>query len=66
VTIETTAQEAAAMIRRVLDAVERGELTAGSARALALVRRLEGAALALEALAADSESARSQRDAGAP
>jgi hypothetical protein len=44
------AKEAAATIRRVLQAVERGELSVGSARARALVRRLEGAAAALDAL----------------
>lgn len=40
--------EAAAMLRRLLAAVEADELEANSARATALVRRIEGAAVALE------------------
>jgi hypothetical protein len=47
---DDTAREAAAMLRRVLDAVERGDLDAGSGRATALVRKIEGAAAALEAV----------------
>jgi hypothetical protein len=39
------AGETAESLRRLLRAVEQGELTAGSARAVALVRRLEGAAV---------------------
>jgi hypothetical protein len=41
--------EAAAMIRRILDAVERGELAPGGVEGTAMVRRLEGAVVALEA-----------------
>lgn len=41
-------REAAAMVRRLLEAVDRGELDANSGQAVALVRRLEGAALAWE------------------
>lgn len=40
--------EAAEMLRRVLDAVDAGELDAESARARTLVRQMEGAALAFE------------------
>ena len=40
--------EAAAMLRRLLDAVERGELEPGGERGVALMRRMEGAAVALE------------------
>lgn len=40
---------AAALLRQVLDAIEAGELAASSPRAVALVvRRLEGAVIALE------------------
>jgi hypothetical protein len=40
--------EAAGQLRAILAAVERGELEARSPRARALLRRLEGAAAALE------------------
>lgn len=40
---------AAAMLRRLIEAVERGELEPGGERGVALVRRMEGAAVALEA-----------------
>jgi len=43
--------EASGMLRAVLTAVEAGELEAGSSRARALVRRIEGAAAALDAAA---------------
>lgn len=43
-------RDAADLLRGVLDAVERGELRADSPAAVATVRRLEGALLALEAL----------------
>ncbi len=42
--------EAGTLIRRVLEAVERGELEAGGTHGVALLRRLEGAAVALEAV----------------
>ena len=42
--------ETAAMLRRLLDAVDRGELTASTPQALALMRRMEGAAATLEVL----------------
>ena len=42
--------EAAAQLRRVLDAVETGDLAADGPVASALVRRLEGALLALDAV----------------
>jgi hypothetical protein len=48
---DQVAREAAAMLRRVLNAVERGDRSAGTPRAMALVRRIEGAAVALEAAA---------------
>lgn len=41
--------EAAALLRRLLEAVDRGELDATTPSAKALVRRMEGAAVALEA-----------------
>jgi len=41
-------RDAAAMVRRLLEAVERGEIEANSGQAVALVRRLEGAAVAWE------------------
>jgi hypothetical protein len=47
-------EEAAGIIREVLAAVEEGKLTASSPREVALLRRLEGAALALEAAAKKS------------
>jgi hypothetical protein len=48
-------QEAAQLARRILDAVERGELDADSPAARRLVRRLEGAAAAWEAEAVSSK-----------
>lgn len=42
--------EAAALLRRVLDAVDRGELSADGPAAVAVVRRCEGAAIALEVM----------------
>jgi len=50
--------EAAAQLRRVLDAVESGELSADGPVGSALVRRLEGAVLALDAV--DSKGSLSQ------
>jgi len=38
------------VLKKVLDAIERGELDAGSPQAKRLILRLEGALLALEAL----------------
>jgi len=43
--------EAAAMLRRVLDALEADELTVGTTHALALLRRMEGAAATFEVIA---------------
>jgi hypothetical protein len=43
-----TLADAAAALRRLLAAVESGQLEADSATARALVRRIEGAAVALE------------------
>lgn len=43
-------QQAAEMLRRLLDAVESGELDADSAHARALMRRIEGAVTALDAM----------------
>lgn len=43
-----TESEAAAILRAILGAVERGELVAKSSQATALLRRIEGAATALE------------------
>ena len=40
--------EAAALLRELLDAIKAGELTAAEPRAVALVRRLEGALIGLE------------------
>ena len=40
--------EAAALLRRLLALIESGELDAGSGHAQAMVRRIEGAAIALE------------------
>ena len=37
------ARDAGAMLRRMLDAVERGHLTAGTPQATALIRLIEGA-----------------------
>ena len=48
---KTDAAEAAAMLGRVLEAVDRGELDAESAHARALVRQMEGAAVAFEVAA---------------
>jgi len=50
------------MIRRVLEAVQRGELDEGGQRGAALTRRMEGAAVALEADVAEKPGPR----AGAP
>ena len=48
--------EAQKVLRRVLDAVERGDLSASTPQGQALVRRLEGAVLALEALEGEVRS----------
>jgi hypothetical protein len=48
-------REAADALRRLLVAVERGELTVGGPAATAMARRLEGALLALEAITGDPE-----------
>jgi hypothetical protein len=42
--------EAAALLRRVLDAVDRGALAADGPAAVAVVRRCEGAVIALEVI----------------
>ena len=46
--------ETAALLRRLLAAVDAGELTAGTPKALALLRRTEGAAAAFEQAAGQS------------
>jgi hypothetical protein len=46
-----TYRETAELLRRLLDAVEAGELDATSAQAARLLRRIEGAALTLEDIA---------------
>ena len=43
---DETAREAAAMLRRVLEAVGQGDLTAGTPQATALVRRIAGVMVA--------------------
>lgn len=43
--------EAAALLRRLLALIDSGELDAGSGHAQAMVRRIEGAAVALESAA---------------
>ena len=45
------AAEAAALLRRVLEAVEHGDLDQGGPRGAALLRRLEGVLIALELVA---------------
>jgi hypothetical protein len=47
-------EEAAEIIREVLAAVEQGKLTVSSPREIALLRRLEGTAIALQAAARKS------------
>jgi hypothetical protein len=47
--------EAADLLRRLLAGVEQGELTIDGPAASALFRRLEGALLALEAMADDPQ-----------
>jgi hypothetical protein len=47
---------AADALRRVLDAVETGELAEGGPKGAALRRRLDGALLALEALVSEPSS----------
>jgi hypothetical protein len=49
VTTRRERAEAAAVLRRLLDAVESGELDVGSAHGRRLLRQLEGAVAALEA-----------------
>jgi hypothetical protein len=46
-----TTQEAAGMLRRFIEAVESGELMANTPQDVAVVRRLQGALTALEAVA---------------
>jgi hypothetical protein len=48
----STFSETAALMRRLLDAVERGELEAETMSARRLLRRIEGATMTLEAIAA--------------
>jgi hypothetical protein len=45
--------DAAAMLRRMLGAVDDGTLTVGTLNGIALVRRMEGAAVAFEVTAAN-------------
>jgi hypothetical protein len=45
--------EAAVMLRRLLAAVDAGTLTVGTLNGIALVRRMEGAAVAFETAAGD-------------
>ena len=52
VTVRAEAREAAAILRRLLDAVERGELTADGPLGSRVLRQLHGAAVALEEVAA--------------
>jgi hypothetical protein len=52
VTVRTEARKAAAILRRLLDAVERGELTADGPLGSRVLRQLHGAAVALEEVAA--------------
>lgn len=49
VTILSVSQDLAASLRRLLEAIERGDLDASTPRAIALRRRIEGAVIALEA-----------------
>ena len=44
--VEQTPSDAAAMLRRLPDAVERDDLALGTPQAMVLVRRIEGAAAA--------------------
>jgi hypothetical protein len=53
---DDTSREAANLLRRVLEAVVKGKLEARTPDARALLRRLEGALIALEALSPKSES----------
>jgi hypothetical protein len=46
--------EAAAMLRRLLAAVDAGQLTVGTLNGIALVRRMEGAAVAFETAAGEA------------
>jgi hypothetical protein len=53
--------ETAATLRQLLEAVEQGELEPGGERGVALMRRMEGAAVALEASAEATGPGRSRR-----
>ena len=55
--------EAAAMLRRLLDAVDTGTLTVGTLNGVALVRRMEGAAVAFETAAGASPGLRASDSA---
>ena len=50
----STVSEAAAALRRLLDAIDQGEIDADDPKGRALHRRLEGAAAAWEEAAAES------------
>ena len=52
---QSTVNEAATTLRRLLDAIDNGEIDADDPKALALRRRLEGAAAAWEAAAGESD-----------
>lgn len=45
----TRTSDLAAALRRILEAIERGDLDASTPQAIALRRRIEGAVIALEA-----------------
>lgn len=45
---QTRSSEAAVMFRRLIEAVERGDLDAGGSQGRRLLRRMEGAATALD------------------
>ena len=49
-------REAAAGLRRLLDAVDDGRLGAPTPREIAMIRRVEGAVIALEAVARDPKT----------
>lgn len=54
------------MLRRLLAAVDAGRLTVGTLNGIALVRRIEGAAVAFEAAAGDAVRLNEYSGSGGP
>ena len=61
--IVSKSADLATSLRRILEAIERGDLDASTPRAIALRRRIEGAVIALDAAAAKPAARRAKTKA---